>query len=547
MGICCNKPDLQNKEFTAQNSVRESLRKNEISKQEQIENVKTINSTIPQKESNQKIDKKDEPKLKSTRTKQMLEGQKDIKINTTVIVNKTEGSPAEHYVIEKKLGEGSYGEVYKVRQKSINVVRAMKKIIRKDKSKDKENEKEVENEINLLKQIDHPNVVKIFEFYQTKQAYFIITEFCNGGELFDKIISNGPFTEVYSAYIMYQVLSAVLYCHNMNILHRDLKPENILIDQVEKDGFLNIKVIDFGTAKIFDKDRAEKKVIGSAYYIAPEVLEKNYNNMCDLWSCGVILYILLTGKPPFGGSDDEIQQRIKIGKYDESDLSKCTKESRNLIRKLLELNPKKRITASDALNHEFFKVYKIKEMFNNISDEKIIKALNNLKKFEYEGKIQEAAFAFLVHNSLHLEEVKDIYKVFKRINKAGNGKINKKELKSALKEYLNSANPDKETNKIFDVVDNDNNEYIEYEEFIRACIEKEHLLGEKILKYTFDFFDKDGSGDITLEEMKAIFGDTIKEDMLKRMIEKIDLDNNNSINLDEFKQMMSNILVEKNI
>ena len=114
---------------------------------------------------------------------------------------------------------------------------------------------------------------------------------------------------------MYQIFSAVNYCHSMNIIHRDLKPENILIEKKEGKKY-SIKIIDFGTAKLYEKNKKEKKVIGSSYYIAPEVLTENYNQMCDLWSCGVILYILLSGKAPFAGKTDSIiLEKIKIGKY----------------------------------------------------------------------------------------------------------------------------------------------------------------------------------------------------------------------------------------
>ena len=140
---------------------------------------------------------------------------------------------------------------------------------------------------------------------------------------------------------MYQVLSAVFYCHNINIIHRDLKPENILVEKEEnEEGFSNIKIIDFGTAKIFDKDKSEQKVIGTAYYIAPEVLAGKYNEKCDIWSCGVIMYILLCGRPPFGGDEDEIIENIKKGEYDlaEEPWNRISYEAKDLIKSMIELN-----------------------------------------------------------------------------------------------------------------------------------------------------------------------------------------------------------------
>ena len=157
-------------------------------------------------------------------------------------------------------------------------------------------------EINILKQIDHPNVVKIFEFYNSKDAYYLITEFCEGGELFKIISQKKILTEKQCAYIMYQILSAIKYCHKMKIMHRDLKPENILIYKHDKENdFYDVKICDFGTSQIFKKGEWQSQPCGSVYYVAPEVIQKKYNSKCDLWSCGVIMFMLLSNKAPFGG------------------------------------------------------------------------------------------------------------------------------------------------------------------------------------------------------------------------------------------------------
>ena len=479
---------------------------------------------------------------KSSLMKKPTKSQIGIKIHVKNIVNQKECSPGEFYIIEKKLGEGSYGEVFKVKHKNLGFVRAMKKIIRKTRSS--ENEKEVLNEIGLLKQIDHPNVVKIFEFYVTKQAYFLITEICSGGELFDRITENGPLEESQAAYVMYQLFSAVYNCHSLNILHRDLKPENILIDNEDR-GFLNVKIIDFGTAKVFEKDKSEQKVIGSAYYIAPEVLEKSYNEKCDLWSCGVILYILLTAKPPFGGSDDEIIKKIKRGVYDESELNGRTKEVKDLIKHLLDMNPRTRYNAEQALKHDFFKRHETRKKLFSTSPEKFTEIISKLKNFKYQSKFQETALAFLVHNILHIEEVRDLYKVFSLIDDNLDGKITHEELRNTITNVYRSFTKEEvenEVNIIFKNIDNDNNGSIEYEEFVRAVIGKEKLLSEEILLFAFHFFDKDGSGDITIDEMQVIFGEEIDRAELEKLIKEIDINEDSQISFQEFKTMMLKLM-----
>jgi calcium-dependent protein kinase len=182
----------------------------------------------------------------------------------------------------------------------------MKKI-----NKIKENEvddMEIKNEIDILKKLDHPNTAKILEFYSTPKAYYIVTDYCSCGELYNQI--KHEYNENQLAVLFYQVFSALTYLHTNNIVHRDLKLENILISEIEKDKktgkkYFWIKIIDFGTAKIFEKNKKEKAIVGSSYYIAPEVLQKAYNEKCDTWSAGVILYMLIVGRAPFDGADDE--------------------------------------------------------------------------------------------------------------------------------------------------------------------------------------------------------------------------------------------------
>ncbi len=424
----------------------------------------------------------------------------------------------------------------------------MKKIICKTIKQKNEQLNEISNEINLLKTMDHPNIVKIFEVYDTIDGFYLITEYCSGGELFDKIIKVKFFEEPEAAFIMYQLLSAVFYCHNINIIHRDLKPENILISREEDKKFIGIKVIDFGTAKIFSKNSKENKVIGSAYYIAPEVLQGKYNEKCDIWSCGVIMYILLSGKPPFNGSDEEIYDKIQLGKFDikSDNWMFVSQDAKDLIIQMLELNTEKRISAENALSHIWFKKLKIKDKITSIGNDKLKKSIQNIRQFKTENKLQQAALAFLVHNSLHLPEVDDLIRIFKSIDTNNDGKINKEELGCALSKIYSIPKPYEEVDEIFKNVDNDYNGYIEYEEYIRATIDKKTLLTDEILRFAFDFFDKDKGGTISSEEIVYVLFDGIdKETALKlsnELIDKIDLDDNKEINFDEFKLMMERLL-----
>jgi calcium-dependent protein kinase len=477
-----------------------------------------------------------------------------VNIDKGNFVARGEGSYEQFYTIAngESLGEGSYGKVYKVIHKESKQMRAMK-MIKKDA---RYNDTDILNEIEILKQLDHPKIVKIFEFFITEKAYFLITELLTEGELFNDISENHserPYKEEAAAFLMYQVFSALLYCHSQNITHRDLKPENILIEKRSNTDMHKIKIIDFGTAKIFEKNKNENKVIGSAYYIAPEVLFGSYNEKCDLWSCGVIMYILLSKVPPFYGQNDtEITTRVKKGVYDLKTgvWMKISNEAKNLIRGLLNTDVKSRITAEEALKHDWFKKYNTKLKANPIKSDKIQPMLKHIKNYQPTLVLQQAALGYLVHNFQHLEEVQDACAFFNLIDEDNNGQISREEFRKALHSYLHLNESDmEEVDRIFDIIDADNNGYIEFEEFTRAAIDKTKFVQEDKLKFAFRFFDKDNSGEITMNEIAEVFfrdekSRDEKSEILKKIIKEVDINGDGNISYEEFKEVMKKILTQ---
>jgi len=218
-------------------------------------------------------------------------------IRAADFVGRTQGKLRDYYRIGKVLGTGAFGEVRMCVHRESSAQRAVK-VLRKSHMDDDE-KRMLFNEINILKEIDHPNIIKMYEFFEDEKRYYLVTEICKGGELFDEILQRGKFSERDAAVLMKQVLSCINYCHQANIVHRDLKPENILLEQNKE--FDQIKIIDFGTSLVYDPNRNLDEKLGTPYYIAPEVLNKSYNHKCDIWSCGVITFILLSGIPPFNG------------------------------------------------------------------------------------------------------------------------------------------------------------------------------------------------------------------------------------------------------
>jgi calcium-dependent protein kinase len=295
----------------------------------------------------------------------------------------------------------------------------------------------------------------------------------------------------------------------------------------------------------------QKKVIGSAYYIAPEVLRKKYNEKCDLWSCGVIMYILLSGRPPFDGDDDkEIIANVTSGEYDLTNppFNTISKNAKDLINKLLTVNSEKRISAEEALNHIWLKGLKTQELYNTINDKEVMrKLIENLKRYKRTSVVQETALAYLVHHFPQIKDVVNSCKLFNQIDKSGDGKITKEELFIGLSERYKSETLKNDVEQIYNNLDMDNNGYIEYEEFVRAAVSKEYFVKDNVLRYAFRYFDKDGSGEITFDEIEKLFSQSIPDknklgEILRKIISEVDDNNDGIISFKEFSIIMKKML-----
>ena len=340
----------------------------------------------------------------------------------------------------------------------------------------------------------------------------------------------------------------------MNIIHRDLKPENILITNKDGDDkdLLYVKIADFGTAKIFKENQNENLIIGSPFYIAPEVIDKQYTEKCDLWSCGVLLYIFLSTKVPFNGkTNKEIFEKIKLGEYDlnMSPWNTISKNAKDLISKLLEIDIKKRISAEDALKHNWFKENKSKELFNNIENKVITeKLVNNLINYKSISVIQETALAYLVHNFNQTKSVIDACKLFNIIDIDGDGKINEKDLFDGLKKIIKRKCLENDCKEIFNNIDMNHNGFLEYEEFVRAAVDKKEFFNEQFLRFAFNYFDKDKDDTIDYNEIEMVFKDNIVDrknihEGLQKIITEVDINKDGKITFDEFCSVMKKMLI----
>ena len=528
----------------------ENLKKEKEEKEGENENEKKEISDNVEKttlEPNKKFQRRDNRSISLIEKKKMgsqiFKDELKLRVQLNALIEENKCLPTKKYKVMQKLGDGAYGTVYLATNLMTKQKVAMKKI---DKVKDNEiDDMEIKNEIDILRKLDHPNIVKIIEFYSASKAYYIITDYCSCGELYNQI--KFQYNEYQLSVLFYQVFSGLYYLHSKNIVHRDLKLENILISEMEPDKKTNkkyfwIKIIDFGTAKIFEKNKNEKTVIGSSYYIAPEVLQKNYNEKCDTWSAGVILYMLIVGRAPFDGkNDDEIIDNIKKGKFNDKHkkLLNASSEVQDLVKNLLKVNVKKRFSASDALKHPWFKKFNAKAIYFNIDKEQIIIYLNRLRKYQINSKFQQMVLAFITHNIPDSKETKDSLKIFRMFDTDDDGKLTMDELYKGLINYFDENIIKNEINDIFLLLDGGNRGFIEYEEFLRATIDQKTLLSEENLVYAFNFFDKGNKGKLSVDKIKKFFvDDKVSEDVFKSIFNEIDSNEDGEIDFGEFKDMM---------
>jgi len=484
-------------------------------------------------------------KEKTKLSQKLLAEEMNLQVKQENLIIQEKGNPSKKYKPTKLLGTGSFGSVYEAKNTIFQNIVAMK-VINKDPNNELD-EQEIRNEIDILKKLSHPNIVKIYEFYISNSHYYIVTEFCRDGELFSYI--KNKYSERQLAVLFYQVFSGLWYLHDNKILHRDIKLENIMISQKEKDNETGeelfwAKIIDFGTAKIFEKNKKEKDVVGSSYYIAPEVLQQNYNEKCDTWSVGVILYMMLVGRAPFDGKDDEeIILKINSADYNskEPKLMKHSPEVRDLVSKLLEKDTDKRYSAKEAIAHPWFQKYGGRSLYSNFKKEEIEPYINKLFNYYFNSKIQQLVIAFLVHNLPNDDSSTIVLKLFRHFNKSGSCKLTKEELMNGLYDYRDKNEVDKVVDHLFRLLDGDNNGFIEYEEFLRACIDKRTILKSTYLKYAFKFLDKEKTGTLNTQKIIKAFVLTpnkLIEAVFNNTLNSVDHDSDGIINFEEFQELM---------
>ena len=457
-----------------------------------------------------------------------------IKYARETFVQKADGKLLDSYDVIKQLGKGGYGKVYEIRSKKTGEIRACKHLSKLNIK----NLEKFKREIEILKKMDHPNIIKLYEVFESERSLYLVMEECKGGEVFDKIIERIQAKQMYSekdaANIIQQVMSCIQYCHNHNICHRDLKPENLLYLNPGSERDNRIKVIDFGLSQNADKLKTK---VGTAYYVSPEILKGNYTQLCDIWSAGVILYILLTGDPPFNGASDQIIYN-KIMNFDfsfpENKWKHISKEAKDLLQNHMLVPENKRATAKQVLEHNWFK---------NAPDVPLTSLGFTTNFFiDYiQGSNMKKMSLMYIASRLDENEINNLKKVFSAFDKSQDGQISYEELRRGLIELKSNRITEQDINFLFQALDVDRNGKIDYTEFIAATLQRANYLRNDRLLEAFLNFDKDKSGKISKEELLEVLKvNKSQEKEIEKYIKAVDKNKDGKIDYNEFLDLMQN-------
>lgn len=440
----------------------------------------------------------------------------------------------QYYSMGRELGRGQFGVTYHCTEKATGRLYACKSIS-KSKLVTKNDKADIMKEIQIMQHLSgQPNIVEFKGAYEDPYSVHVVMELCLGGELFDRIIARGHYSERAAASICRSIVNVVHICHFMGVMHRDLKPENFLLSS--KDENASLKATDFGLSVFIEEGKVYRDIVGSAYYVAPEVLRRRYGKEIDVWSAGIILYILLSGVPPFWAETEKgIFDAILEGEIDfeSKPWPSISNSAKDLVRKMLTQDPKKRITAAQVLEHPW-----IREG-GEASDKPIDNAvLSRMKQFRAMNQLKKLALKFIAEN-LSEEEIQGLKALFTNMDTDNSGTITYEELKTGLAR-LGSKLTEAEVKQLMDAADVDGNGTIDYLEFITATMHRHKLERDEHLSKAFQYFDKDNSGFITKDELEVALRDNGmgEEASIKEIISEVDTDNDGRINFDEFCMMM---------
>jgi calcium-dependent protein kinase len=447
---------------------------------------------------------------------------------------------ASYSLATKAIGTGAFGSVLKATHKVTNAVRAVKHVA-------KENDKFItaaQTEIEVLSTMDHPNIVKLYEVYERPERCHLVMEICHGKELYDRIVEKGRLSEQQSAVVMQQLLRAVAYMHSHGVCHRDLKPENIMFQSNAPVEDNTVKVIDFGYAARFVPGERMTRKVGTPDYIDPELVDGSYTESCDIWASGVVLYIMLSGSPPFYGKNTKaVLAMVRAAKYsfDLSAFKKVSAGAKGMIGKLLERPSELRYTAKEALADPWLVATATTATSGatDVSGASVLDVLERLQQFYAAGTLKKVALQ-VIASQLGDEHRKCLRETFLKLDSDCDGLLQLGELKLGL----GGAPPsDGDAEDLVKAMESACGGMLDYTAFLAATLDEALTGREDICRSAFSALDRDGDGRLSSEELRdalrsSASGEQLGEEAVTSLIGEVDQNGDGVIDFDEFMKMM---------
>lgn len=434
------------------------------------------------------------------------------------------------------LGRGGFGVVTRARLRGAEgIVRAVKSV---DKC-DLKAESLVRSEVDILRRLDHPCICRLFEVFEDDDMIYLVLEYIEGCELFDEILEQGQLDELKAAEVMRQIFSSLQYCHERNVVHCDLKPENIMVLKrgATKPGAKNeVKLIDFGLAKLIREmplmQRLGSGVLGTAEYLAPEAFSGHWQPAADIWGAGMVLHCLLTGGLPVLGVREGMEA-LDVNNPSYDHVSGAAKE---LLGSLLQPHPDRRLKASDVLRHPWFQTASFRTRRSQAIAQHIIESFHNFHQSE---RLRRAALTALAMNLTH-DQLEDLRDSFFVIDEDQDGRISREEFALWIACAAQNGGWEIDTQQcvdsIFESIDTDGSERIEYTEWVAAALKHSSLMSEGPMRAAFRVFDTDADGKISTEDVARV----VKEspEGISEIMPRFDVNGDGFIDFEEFQDLI---------
>ena len=458
--------------------------------------------------------------------------RKEAKLTRNIVHAEFHRDVNEFYELENgiELGTGISGSVRTVKHRDTKIMFACKTLDKTRVQADKL--EEMRNEIAFMATLDHPNILRLYEYFETKETIFLIMHLCKGGELLDRLHQQkgSRYGEKQACSYVKEMLSAIRYCHDNGIVHRDLKLENFLLDDESNDS--SLKLIDFGLSTYYTKaeNNFMRKAVGTPYYVAPEVLRGMYTSGCDIWSLGVIAYMLVSGIAPFyGRTDQEIFRKVKAGRwhFEPKYFQKVSFMAQGFIKSCLNVRDYERPSAAELQHHKWFSILEKDEPDTPLD------VIDNLVGFQKRSKFVQVSMEVVAH-TLNPEQVRELKEWFVKFDKDLSGEIKVDELKDVIQHHPKFTEED--LHAIFDSIDIEDGGTIRYHEFLAAALSHQNITDGN-LRIAFEKISN-RTGLITPDDLRDLMGADGTEENVNSLLADVGLSPGSNIDLDTFRRVM---------